>query len=74
MCRMDMPVSIGGMERMGVRYDVCGGEKLNCELIGLSIDQVIIPPPTDEKTAAARKTGGDMVCEDWWFCHKKLKD
>lgn len=39
------------------------------ELIG---DQVIIPPPADEKTAATRKTGGDMVCEDWWFCHKKL--
>lgn len=41
----------------------------NNELIG---DQVIIPPPADEKTAATRKTGGDMVCEDWWFCHKKL--
>jgi peroxiredoxin 2/4 len=41
----------------------------NNELIG---DQVIIPPPGDEKTAATRKTGGDMVCEDWWFCHKKL--
>jgi peroxiredoxin (alkyl hydroperoxide reductase subunit C) len=43
----------------------------NNELIG---DQVIIPPPADEKTAAMRKTGGDMVCEDWWFCHKKLKE
>jgi len=41
----------------------------NNELIG---DQVIIPPPKDEKTAATRKTGGDMVCEDWWFCHRKL--
>jgi peroxiredoxin 2/4 len=41
----------------------------NNELIG---DQVIIPPPGDEKTAATRKTGGDMVCEDWWFCHRKL--
>ena len=41
----------------------------NNELIG---DQVIIPPPADEKTAATRKTGGDMVCEDWWFCHRKL--
>jgi len=41
----------------------------NNELIG---DQVIIPPPSDEKTAATRKTSGDMVCEDWWFCHKKL--
>ncbi len=41
----------------------------NNDLIG---DQVIIPPPGDEKTAATRKTGGDMVCEDWWFCHRKL--
>ena len=41
----------------------------NNELIG---DQVIIPPPSDEKTAATRKTSGDMVCEDWWFCHRKL--
>jgi len=41
----------------------------NNELIG---DQVIIPPPGDEKTAATRKTGGNMVCEDWWFCHRKL--
>lgn len=42
----------------------------NNELIG---DHVIIPPPGDEKTAATRKTGGGIVCEDWWFCHKKLK-
>lgn len=41
----------------------------NNEIIG---DQVIIPPPGDEKTAATRKTGGEIVCEDWWFCHKKL--
>ena len=41
----------------------------NNELIG---DQVIIPPPADEKTAATRKTCEDMVCEDWWFCHRKL--
>ena len=41
----------------------------NNELLG---DEVIIPPPADEKTAATRKTGGEMVCEDWWFCHKKL--
>ena len=41
----------------------------NNELIG---DQVIIPPPADEKTAATRKSSGDMVCEDWWFCHRKL--
>jgi peroxiredoxin (alkyl hydroperoxide reductase subunit C) len=41
----------------------------NNELIG---DQVIVPPPADEKTAATRKTSGDLVCEDWWFCHRKL--
>lgn len=41
----------------------------NNDLLG---DQVIVPPPGDEKTAATRKTSGDMVCEDWWFCHKKL--
>ena len=41
----------------------------NNELIG---DHVIIPPPGDEKTAATRKTGGGIVCEDWWFCHKKI--
>ncbi len=39
------------------------------DLIG---DQVIVPPPADEKSAATRKTDGDMVCEDWWFCHRKL--
>jgi peroxiredoxin 2/4 len=41
----------------------------NNDIIG---DQVIIPPPADEKTAATRKSGGDIVCEDWWFCHKRL--
>lgn len=41
----------------------------NNELIG---DQVIIPPPADEKIAATRKTGGEITCKDWWFCHKKL--
>lgn len=35
-------------------------------------DEVIIPPPQDEKTAKTRVTGGDIVCYDWWFCHKKL--
>jgi len=45
----------------------------NNELIG---DRVIIPPPSDEKTAkerlerAARK---EIECYDWWFCHKELK-
>ncbi len=39
----------------------------NNELIG---DEVIIPPPRDEKTAKERaKMAG---CYDWWFCHKKL--
>jgi peroxiredoxin 2/4 len=37
------------------------------ELIG---EEVIIPPPKDEKTAKERaKMSG---CYDWWFCHKKL--
>jgi peroxiredoxin 2/4 len=35
-------------------------------------DEVIIPPLSDEKTAKTRVTGGDIVCYDWWFCHKKL--
>jgi len=39
----------------------------NNELIG---EEVIIPPPRDEKTAKERaKMSG---CYDWWFCHKKL--
>jgi len=39
----------------------------NNELIG---EEVIIPPPKDEKTAKERaKMSG---CYDWWFCHKKL--
>lgn len=40
----------------------------NNELIG---DHVIIPPATDEATAAQRMRGDD--CYDWWFCHKPLK-
>ena len=40
----------------------------NNELIG---DHVIIPPATDEKTAARRRRQKD--CFDWWFCHKKIK-
>jgi peroxiredoxin (alkyl hydroperoxide reductase subunit C) len=39
----------------------------NNELIG---DDVIIPPPRDEKTAKERATMAG--CYDWWFCHKKL--
>jgi peroxiredoxin (alkyl hydroperoxide reductase subunit C) len=41
----------------------------NNDLFG---DEVIIPPPSDEKTAATRKTGDGVVCLDWWLCHKKL--
>lgn len=33
-------------------------------------DHVIVPPPTDEKTANKRMQGKD--CYDWWFCHKKI--
>ncbi len=38
------------------------------ELIG---DQVIVPPATDEKTAAGRSQ--EYECYDWWFCHKPLE-
>jgi peroxiredoxin (alkyl hydroperoxide reductase subunit C) len=41
----------------------------NNEIIG---DQVIIPPPGDEKAASARKSDGEITCKDWWFCYKKL--
>jgi len=33
-------------------------------------DEVIIPPPTDTKTAKERR--GKPNCYDWWLCHKKL--
>ena len=33
-------------------------------------DEVIIPPASDEATAATRTKEYD--CYDWWFCHKKL--
>ncbi|MGM5482807.1 MAG: peroxiredoxin [Nanobdellota archaeon] len=33
-------------------------------------DKVIIPPPTDEKSAKERKEKYD--CYDWWFCYKDL--
>ncbi len=39
----------------------------NNELVG---DEVIIPPASDEKTAAERPK--QYECYDWWFCHKKL--
>ncbi len=32
-------------------------------------DRVIIPPPTDEKSA--RKRLEEQECFDWWFCHKE---
>ncbi len=35
-------------------------------------DSVIIPPPTDVRTANERKTDSGLTCMDWWFCHKKL--
>jgi len=40
----------------------------NNELIG---DQVIVPPATDEATAAERLKQGS--CYDWWFCYKPLE-
>lgn len=33
-------------------------------------DEVIISPPTDEKSAKERKA--QYECFDWWFCHRKL--
>ena len=33
-------------------------------------DEVIIPPPTDIKTAKERMNKPN--CYDWWLCHKKL--
>jgi len=40
----------------------------NNELIG---DRIIIPPATDEASAAKRTQ--EYECYDWWFCHKPLK-
>ena len=40
----------------------------NNELIG---DRVIVPPASDEKTAAERLK--KYECYDWWFCHKPLE-
>lgn len=34
-------------------------------------DRIIVPPATDEKTAAERKE--KYACYDWWFCHKPLE-
>lgn len=38
------------------------------DLIG---DRIIVPPPSDQKTAAERKD--QYECYDWWFCHKPLE-
>ena len=44
----------------------------NNELIG---DKVILPPPSDEKTAKERlekAKAKEVECFDWWFCYKNL--
>ncbi len=33
-------------------------------------DRVIVPPPSDIKSARERKK--QYECFDWWFCHKKV--
>jgi peroxiredoxin (alkyl hydroperoxide reductase subunit C) len=38
------------------------------ELIG---EQVIVPPPMDEKSAEQRSK--EYRCYDWWFCYKSLE-
>jgi len=40
----------------------------NNELLG---DEVIIPPPTNEKDIKERLE--QYECYDWWLCHKKLE-
>ncbi|NLK26625.1 MAG: peroxiredoxin [Euryarchaeota archaeon] len=35
-------------------------------------DNVILPPPKDERSAMERKKQMGPACYDWWFCHKKL--
>jgi peroxiredoxin (alkyl hydroperoxide reductase subunit C) len=35
-------------------------------------DKVIIPPPSDYKTAMERKKRKGKDCYDWWFCTKKI--
>jgi len=34
-------------------------------------DRVIVPPASDEETAAKRCQ--EFECYDWWFCHKPLQ-
>ncbi len=41
----------------------------NNELFG---DRVIVPPASDEKTAAERLKDKSIECLDWWLCHKSL--
>ena len=44
----------------------------NNELIG---EKVIIPPPTDEKSAKERleiAKAKEIECFDWWLCYKKV--
>ncbi len=41
----------------------------NNELVN---DEVIVPPPTDEKTAKERLKSKKYDCFDWWFCHRKV--
>jgi len=41
----------------------------NNELVN---DEVIVPPPTDEKTANERMKTKKYECFDWWFCHRKV--
>ena len=33
-------------------------------------DEVIVPPPSDQKAAEERPK--QYECYDWWFCHKKI--
>jgi peroxiredoxin (alkyl hydroperoxide reductase subunit C) len=38
-------------------------------------DRVIVPPPASEEGAKRRlkeAEAGQMECQDWWFCHRKL--
>jgi len=42
----------------------------NNELFG---SDGIVPPASDEKTAAKRLKNKSIECLDWWLCHKKIK-
>jgi len=41
----------------------------NNDILG---DKVIVPPASDEKTAAERLNDKSLECKDWWFCYKSL--